>query len=120
MTKVAARASSEANRAPSEPHSWYRVAGAHAGAARAPRPATGAAALTAPPSPRAGVTYLRCGGCGASAVYAQSKQGYGRLVHGFLDRHEHCGNAVEISAARNFSTCDEGASRRGEPYGLGR
>ena len=92
MTELAAHASSKA-------HSWPRRSEARSGPGRAPCRGAGAAALTAPPGPRPSATYLRCGGCGAAAVYAQSEPGYGRLVHGFLDWHEQCGNAVEISAA---------------------
>jgi hypothetical protein len=36
-------------------------------------------------------------------VYAQRKPGYGRLVHGFLARHEQCVDAVEITAGRHSS-----------------
>jgi hypothetical protein len=49
-------------------------------------------------------TCLRCDGCGVSAVFEQDEQGYGELVHSFLDQHGHCGNAVQITraeAARN-------------------
>jgi hypothetical protein len=60
----------------------------------------GASALTAGQD-RRGVTYLRCGGCGATAGYVQREPRYGRLVHGFFDRHGLCGNAVEISAAQH-------------------
>jgi hypothetical protein len=33
-------------------------------------------------------------------VFVQRERRYGRLVQGFFDRHERCGGAVEISAAR--------------------
>jgi hypothetical protein len=42
---------------------------------------------------------MRCGGCGAAAQFAHGERQYGRLVHDFLDQHEHCGNAIEITAA---------------------
>jgi hypothetical protein len=44
-------------------------------------------------------TYLRCDGCGVSAVFEQDEQSYGGLVHSFLDEHEQCGNAVQITRA---------------------
>jgi hypothetical protein len=46
---------------------------------------------------RGDATFLRCGGCTAVVLLAQREQDYGRFVCGFLDRHEQCGNAVEIS-----------------------
>jgi hypothetical protein len=45
-------------------------------------------------------TYFRCGGCGAIAVFAQREPRYGWLVHGFLECHEACGNAVETARVR--------------------
>jgi len=47
-----------------------------------------------------GATYLRCGGCAASSVFIQSERRYGHMVRDFLDQHDHCGGAVEISAAQ--------------------
>jgi hypothetical protein len=32
-------------------------------------------------------------------VFEQDEQGYGELVHSFLDQHGQCGNAVQISRA---------------------
>lgn len=46
-------------------------------------------------------TIFRCGGCGATAVFAQRERHYGRLVHRFFDQHEHCSGAVDISAAHS-------------------
>jgi hypothetical protein len=68
-------------------------------AAREPRPGA-----VASPARRASIreeeaTYLRCGGCGTSAVFGQHEPHYGELVHEFLDRHEPCGGAVEITRA---------------------
>jgi hypothetical protein len=40
---------------------------------------------------------MRCGGCWAAAEFAHDEARYGRLVHHFLARHEHCGGAVEIA-----------------------
>jgi hypothetical protein len=48
---------------------------------------------------RGDATFLRCTGCTAVALLAQREQDYGRLVRGFLNRHEQCGNAVEIRRA---------------------
>jgi hypothetical protein len=47
----------------------------------------------------ANATYLRCDGCGVSAVFEQDEHGYGGLVHSFLDQHDECGNAVQITRA---------------------
>jgi hypothetical protein len=69
-------------------------------AGHAPWPAAAASAPTSAVSDCGGATYLRCGGCGATAVFVQRERCYGRLVHGFLDRHGACGNAVEITATR--------------------
>ena len=44
-----------------------------------------------------GMTLFRCGGCGTTARFAHDDQQYGRLVHRFLDRHEQCGDAMEIT-----------------------
>lgn len=70
-----------------------QVAGpADHGAARRQRPHVGG---------RAGdETYFRCGGCAATAMFAQREPRYGWLVHGFLELHEACGNAVEIAGVR--------------------
>jgi hypothetical protein len=46
---------------------------------------------------RGGATSMRCGGCQAAAQFAHDEARYGRLVRHFLARHEHCGNAVEIT-----------------------
>lgn len=97
MTKRAESASSEA-------HTRSRLADVRARPGRASWPgAAGAVVRTALPASRANATYLRCGGCGATSVYAQRKPGYGRLVHGFLARHEQCVDAVEITAGRHSS-----------------
>lgn len=48
-------------------------------------------------------TYLRCAGCGTAAMFGHRDRQYGRLVHDFLDRHGQCGDAVEISAARQYA-----------------
>jgi hypothetical protein len=40
---------------------------------------------------------MRCGGCQAAAQFDHDEARYGRLVHQFLARHEHCGDAVEIT-----------------------
>lgn len=45
-------------------------------------------------------TYFRCGGCAVTAMFAQREPRYGWFVHGFLELHEACGNAVEISCVR--------------------
>jgi hypothetical protein len=66
--------------------------------AHAPRRGAPGSALTAHQN-SGGATYFRCGGCGTAAVFAQQERRYGRLVRDFFDRHERCGNAVEISAA---------------------
>jgi hypothetical protein len=72
--------------------------GDHARSATVTQPRPGAT----PPAGAAGgrlgdATFLRCGGCTGVALLAQRGQDYGRLVCGFLNRHEQCGNAVEIS-----------------------
>jgi len=36
-------------------------------------------------------------------MFGHRDRQYGRLVHDFLDRHGQCGNAVEISAARQHA-----------------
>jgi hypothetical protein len=99
MSELAEHASSEA-------HTASRLAGVRVRPGRASSPGAGAGVLTALPGRRASATYLRCGGCGATSLYAQRKPGYGRLVHGFLGRHEQCVGAVEISAVRHPSDLD--------------
>ena len=47
-----------------------------------------------------GATSLRCGGCGKSDVLIQGEPSYGQMVRDFLDQHDQCGGAVDISAAR--------------------
>jgi hypothetical protein len=64
----------------------------------APGPVARGSAVTAGKNP-GGATSFRCGGCGAAAIFAQHERQYGRLVHAFFDRHQACGNAVEISPA---------------------
>lgn len=49
-------------------------------------------------------TYLRCGGCGTSSVFIQSERRYGQEVRDFLDQHDLCGGAVEISAAQQSAS----------------
>jgi len=36
-------------------------------------------------------------------VFVQRERRYGQLVQGFFDRHDRCGGAVDISAARPLS-----------------
>ena len=48
-------------------------------------------------------TYLRCAGCGTATTFGHRDREYGRLVRDFLDRHGQCGNAVEISSARQHA-----------------
>ena len=36
-------------------------------------------------------------------MFGHRDRQYGRLVHDFLDRHGQCGDAVEISAARQYA-----------------
>jgi hypothetical protein len=76
---------------PERPRDGYR--------GQAPWPDAAASALTAGQN-QGGATFFRCGGCGAAAVFVQRERGYGRLVQGFFDRHERCGDAVQISAVR--------------------
>jgi hypothetical protein len=54
-------------------------------------------------------TIFRCGGCGATAVFAQRDRQYGRLAHRFFDQHERCGGAVGISAAQPAAGTPAGA-----------
>jgi len=61
-----------------------------------PQPGAGAAVLPAADHDRDGTTLFRCGGCETAARFAHDDQQYGRLVHRFLDRHERCGDAMEI------------------------
>lgn len=86
-------------------HKTARPAGGGSPALRAarsvgPAPVTGPAASvrTAMQNRSGSATYLRCGGCGTATVFIQHERRYGRLVHDFLDQHDQCGNAVEISA----------------------
>jgi hypothetical protein len=115
MTELAEHASGEA-------HTGFRLADVRARPGRASWPGAAAVVRTALPARRADATYLRCGGCGATSVYAQHKPDYGRLVHGFLARHEQCVDAVEITAGRHSSglgsdcvapALDSGTGRRG-------
>jgi len=79
--------------------------GGHATSAIVTQPRSG----VTPPAGAAGgrrgdATFLRCGGCTAVVLLAQRQHDYGRLVCGFLNRHEQCGNAVEISRVDSGTT----------------
>jgi hypothetical protein len=65
-----------------------------------PGPGTAVGHLDATSALRGDATWLRCGGCGASATLAPSERHYGQLVHGFVDRHESCGGAVTLRGSR--------------------
>ena len=65
-----------------------------------PGPGTAAGHLDATGALRGDATWLRCGGCGASATLAPSERHYGQLVHGFVDRHESCAGAVTLRGSR--------------------
>ena len=67
------------------------------------QPASAATARTVIQNRPDDATYLRCAGCGTATMFGHRDREYGRLVHDFLDRHGQCGNAVEISAARQHA-----------------
>ncbi len=99
MTEPAARPISTTHAGPRPPA--RKTARSTGGGSPTGRADHGAApARTAVARRPSGATFLRCGGCGESNVFIQSERRYGQMVRDFLDQHDQCGSAVEISIAQ--------------------